>query len=98
MARATWPEWAFALIGLTALGAIVFYPSGWVALQSGLLLVWPQFVLHGLLLLAWLVVVGLSVKRRSLALPLAITSLAMTALPLVTLQSLWGCLPGHCYW
>lgn len=98
MARSTWPDLALALIGLTALAALLFYPSDWQARPSGQLLIWPQFVLHGLLLAAWLVVVGVSGRRRRLALPLALTSLALTALPLLALRPYWDCLWGPCSW
>lgn len=98
MVRSSWQEWALAAIGLVAMAAISIYPFGWSNLPSGRILLWPQFLLHGVLLLAWIGVAGTALVRRALPLPLAMTSAVLAMMPLLFLAPQWNCVSGQCFW
>lgn len=98
MVRSSWQDWALAAIGLVAMAAISIYPFGWSNLPSGRILLWPQFLLHVVLLLAWFAVAATAFFRRALPLPLAMTSAGLTLMPLLFLAPQWNCVSGQCFW
>lgn len=91
-------DWGVALIGVCAFFAPLFYPSWFMMLPSGRLLVWPFFAVSVAMVCLWLIVWLHALRRKPVPLPLVLSSFVLTVFHLFGFAPMWGCVIGTCYW
>ena len=89
---------AAVVIAITALLSRLFYPSQWALLDNATLLLWPQVLLSTFMLVMWVAVWVHSLRRERIHPLLALGTLGLTILPLLSDAQYWDCVVGQCLW
>ncbi len=101
VARSRWlTSHAIVAVGtaITALLSRLFYPSQWALLDNARLLLWPQVLLSTCILIMWLAVWIHSLRHRAIHPLLALVTLGLTIVPLLSDAQQWSCVVGECLW
>lgn len=89
---------AAVVIAITALLSRLFYPSQWALLDNATLLLWPQVLLSTFILVMWVAVWVHSLRCERIHPLLALGTLGLAILPLLSEAQHWDCVVGQCLW